>query len=66
MTDTTAVEPRLCPACSLALRLDSRLYHVRCLGPQECDCTHDALREVLLRQASKPAGMVCTCSKAGA
>lgn len=44
-----APEPRLCPACALALRSQSRLYHVRCLGPDWCDCAHEALKEVLFR-----------------
>lgn len=42
-------EPRLCTACALAARTESRLYHARCLGPDRCDCTHEALKEVLFR-----------------
>lgn len=45
----TTDAPRRCPACALAERTGSRLYHVRCLGPEHCDCTHELLKEVLFR-----------------
>jgi hypothetical protein len=49
ITPDAGASPKLCPACALAVRTDSRLYHVRCLGPTRCECTHELLREVLFR-----------------
>lgn len=48
---TTAVPmPVMCIPCGLALRTGSRLYHAVCWGAtQPCECTHEALNEVLLR-----------------
>jgi hypothetical protein len=40
---------KVCPACALALRTNSRLYHVSCRGAGECSCTHDDLTAVLFR-----------------